>query len=203
MPYADPQKAKEAHKRWRDANRDKTRAWSAAWNATDEGKAKKAEWYRDNADVTKARASEWSSSNPERRAEIVRGSRAKNPDVYREINRRYREANPDRRQECFRNWCKDNPDKIRALKQKRRALQKGAEGFFTAEDIASIVERQGGKCAYCQKTRKLTVDHIIPLSKGGANWPDNICMACGSCNSKKKDRDLAEFVESLELLEAA
>lgn len=49
------------------------------------------------------------------------------------------------------------------------------------------------KCAYCGKSAD-TVDHIIPLAKGGNNELDNLVAACQSCNSRKKDRDLADFL---------
>ena len=35
-----------------------------------------------------------------------------------------------------------------------------------------------------------TRDHVIPISKGGNNTKENIVPACGSCNSKKKDKIL-------------
>lgn len=33
-----------------------------------------------------------------------------------------------------------------------------------------------------------TIDHIIPKSKGGTDDPENLRLACGSCNAAKKDR---------------
>jgi 5-methylcytosine-specific restriction endonuclease McrA len=32
------------------------------------------------------------------------------------------------------------------------------------------------------------VDHVIPLSRGGSNWPTNLVCACGQCNSRKCDK---------------
>lgn len=52
-------------------------------------------------------------------------------------------------------------------------------------------------CHYCgaklTKTTR-TIDHVVPLSKGGAHTISNIVPACRGCNSKKNDRDLAEFI---------
>lgn len=44
------------------------------------------------------------------------------------------------------------------------------------------------KCAMCGETDPLTVDHIIPLDKGGANTPDNLQILCRSCNNRKGTR---------------
>lgn len=51
-----------------------------------------------------------------------------------------------------------------------------------------IIRDIGGLCAICKTTEKLTVDHIIPLSKGGSNDLNNLQILCKSCNSKKGDR---------------
>lgn len=43
-------------------------------------------------------------------------------------------------------------------------------------------------CAECGTSGDLTGDHIVPLSKGGANTPSNIQVLCRRCNSRKKAR---------------
>ena len=52
----------------------------------------------------------------------------------------------------------------------------------------SIHVRDGHKCAYCGSTRHLTIDHIIPTSRGGLNTWDNLVCCCYSCNIKKSNR---------------
>jgi 5-methylcytosine-specific restriction endonuclease McrA len=39
----------------------------------------------------------------------------------------------------------------------------------------------------------LTIDHVIPRSKGGTHTWDNVVIACATCNSKKGDRFLHEI----------
>jgi len=52
-------------------------------------------------------------------------------------------------------------------------------------------------CWYCGKKvenpKELTVDHIIPRSKGGDNSMDNIFLVCKTCNSSKRDMDVMEW----------
>lgn len=52
------------------------------------------------------------------------------------------------------------------------------------------------KCAYCGKDA-VTVDHIVPRSKGGADCPENAVPCCNSCNSTKSNKDLADFLNDL------
>jgi hypothetical protein len=40
-------------------------------------------------------------------------------------------------------------------------------------------------CVFCKTEKKITIDHIIPLSKGGTNDLSNLQFLCHSCNSKK------------------
>jgi 5-methylcytosine-specific restriction endonuclease McrA len=49
-------------------------------------------------------------------------------------------------------------------------------------------------CYYCGSTSKLTVDHLIPRIKGGADESDNLIWACRSCNSSKRDRDMLRWM---------
>ena len=49
------------------------------------------------------------------------------------------------------------------------------------------------RCIYCGSMERLTVDHMIPTSRGGPDHPDNAVMVCSHCNSSKGDRRLYEF----------
>jgi 5-methylcytosine-specific restriction endonuclease McrA len=53
----------------------------------------------------------------------------------------------------------------------------------------NILVRDGFKCAYCGIGKeRLTVDHIIPKSRGGRTTFENCVSSCKSCNNKKGDR---------------
>jgi 5-methylcytosine-specific restriction endonuclease McrA len=50
----------------------------------------------------------------------------------------------------------------------------------------NLHKRDGHKCQYCgKKNVELTVDHIIPKSRGGGDTWENLVSACVSCNNKK------------------
>lgn len=54
----------------------------------------------------------------------------------------------------------------------------------------NIFKRDGGKCQYCGTNRDLTLDHVIPRSKGGKSSWTNLVTACKKCNSLKGDYPL-------------
>ena len=60
--------------------------------------------------------------------------------------------------------------------------------------------RQEGICAGCRVAfpfRNMTIDHIVPQSKGGTDHIDNLQLLCGACNSLKGNRDQARFLADL------
>lgn len=81
-------------------------------------------------------------------------------------------------------------------KERRRARKLDA----FVEDVirVEIFERDGWRCQICRRKvdrnkvfphpRSPTIDHIIPLAKGGTHEPRNVQTACFLCNSRKGDR---------------
>ena len=51
----------------------------------------------------------------------------------------------------------------------------------------AVFARDGWTCQYCGARSNLTVDHVIPRSKGGGSTWDNIVASCAPCNRRKGD----------------
>lgn len=49
----------------------------------------------------------------------------------------------------------------------------------------AVSARDGGRCRKCGSSVKLHFDHVIPVSRGGANTVANIQLLCGACNRAK------------------
>jgi 5-methylcytosine-specific restriction endonuclease McrA len=54
----------------------------------------------------------------------------------------------------------------------------------------AVFARDKHRCQYCGSARHLTVDHVVPRSRGGADTWDNLVTSCAPCNRKKADRPL-------------
>ena len=70
-------------------------------------------------------------------------------------------------------------------------MKRCAIGSHTFGEWQLLKKQHGYRCPYCGKKEpeiKLTQDHIIPLSKGGSDFIENIQPLCRSCNCKKYNK---------------
>ncbi len=148
-------------------------------------------------------------ARPERREARrlrIRAARAADPEKYREENARWRRDHPDvakrwdaehpgRRAEYSAAYCKRYPEKRAALTRARRATIAGVDSEeFSLDDV---IARDGTLCAICgqdvdvslrgRRPAAPSLDHVIPLSKGGPHVLANAQLAHMGCNSRKGD----------------
>jgi 5-methylcytosine-specific restriction endonuclease McrA len=91
------------------------------------------------------------------------------------------------------------------MHHRRRARKAKATGTHTADDILAQYERQSGACYWCDAEvgQDYHVDHVVPLSKGGSDGPDNLVIACPTCNLRKGAKMPDEFVKDLAVAQVA
>ena len=79
----------------------------------------------------------------------------------------------------------NNEKKIKELisKEPRSIAQK----FIGKKNIRNFIIKRDKKCLCCGSENNLSIDHIIPINKGGENKLGNLQTLCKSCNSKKSD----------------
>ncbi len=108
-----------------------------------------------------------------------------------ELSVRQREYYQSYRKEYLRT----HPDIARSSAHNRRAHKLHNGGKHTEADIRQQYENQKGKCYYCKAKvgKKYHVDHVIPLSKGGSNTPENLVIACPACNVRKSNKIITLF----------
>lgn len=159
-------------------------------------------------DCTSRRSKEWRRRNPDKVVAINRRNYDRERRV--EYNRRWIAANPEIKREQCRRWRANNPEKVRLSHLRyyaenkqaafdrylvRRARKAGAAGACSREQLSARWNYYGGRCWICGAVAG-EVDHVIPLSCGGSNWPANLRPACGFCNRSKGTRDWREFISS-------
>lgn len=144
-----------------------------------------------------AAARRWRGRNPQRVRVVT--------DVDRDRSRKWKAANAERVREYRRQLYFDrqkaentakvmeyrrlNPGKHAEIENRRRA--RFLESFVEAVDPAEVRTRVSGMCGICNGFVAITdqsLDHIIPLSKGGTHEYANIQLAHRICNSRKGAR---------------
>lgn len=88
------------------------------------------------------------------------------------------------------------------LKQIYRIQKRNQFQAQRAQIAPGVLERDHYQCQYCGAREHLTLDHIVPISKGGhPTDPANLIVACQSCNSRKRDRLPSEAEMAFQLRE--
>ena len=131
-----------------------------------------------------------------------------------EYNKKWHEINREAVIARHKEYHEANREKVATRKQKYREANREMDAVYyhrrrarlaaaAVEDFdeQEVWERDGRVCVYCGSTEDLTLDHIVPLSKGGAHSPDNLCIACRSCNSSKGAKRLIGWLAANDKLD--
>lgn len=90
---------------------------------------------------------------------------------------------------------------LRSAFDHKRRMQEQSVNAVTAQDIEVQLGRQKNKCYWChKKLDKYHVDHVVPLSRDGSNSPENIVIACPTCNMRRRNKLPHEWSEGGRLL---
>lgn len=123
--------------------------------------------------------------------------RARYKDNKERINQECREFYAKNREKCLaasKVWAEKNKDKIRLHSQNRRVRESSQRGRIPKDYWQFMISVYGDKCMNpsCQypqtKNNYLTLDHVVPLIKGGLHDISNFQILCKSCNSSKSDK---------------
>lgn len=63
--------------------------------------------------------------------------------------------------------------------------------------LDELFARDGSVCLWCGRSvwrRDLTVEHLLPRSRGGRGAPENLAIACRTCNRRRRSRSVAAYV---------
>jgi 5-methylcytosine-specific restriction endonuclease McrA len=141
------------------------------------------QWIKINRDKERARLAKWRADNREK--ERARGVI-------------YHAKNPGKSTARMAKWRAENIDRAREAIRYYRTRKRNA--FVASVDFDEIYKRDKGLCRICGNPvdrMKATLDHIVPLARGGTHEPINVQIAHGKCNSSKGTKLMHQLTRQL------
>jgi hypothetical protein len=154
----------------------------------------KAKWYRAN----KERCLESQKKARVRNPEIHRANNLKWYHAHREQVTEYQRSNRAKINRALKRWRLTNPEKFQAIQKRSRkanwpkhlaraAARRARKRLLTVGDLTDLAMVYA-RCRELRKWFDVSVDHIIPLAKGGTHEANNLQIIYCSENSLKQDK---------------
>ncbi len=173
---------RETQKAWRELNAERLREYREEHR--EEIALMRKRWYEDNREHSREYFKAWCAANFER---------------YKQAQANWCAANPN----YAREWRKAHPDSHRAAQYRRRAQM--FDGDYEPVDLAQVWEKSNSLCFLCTTPMDRSysfphpafpsLEHIIPLSRGGTHTLENLTYTHLKCNLTKQ----AKLIEELAL----
>jgi 5-methylcytosine-specific restriction endonuclease McrA len=202
-----------------EEKRKRHREADARWRAKNPERAKQSDseksrrYYAKNIEQRRADARQWSAENPEkkkaawakwyaanREQQVARAVKRnkENPEKSRAAIKRWEATHPDKMKEIKTRWGRNHPEQILASVHVRNVRIRGGitEKFLASE----IFDRDDWICRICHRSigrhyrfpdgLSASLDHVIPISKGGDHTRANVQSTHLRCNMRKGNREM-------------
>lgn len=159
-------------------------------------------YYWENREKDLENSRQWREKNKERKAEMDKRYYEANKEKIAQYKKQWADENREHINKRNRIKYKENPGyraSVKASYHKRESLKKEVLATLTSEEWIECQdyfrdEEGNTRCAYCNKiTKSATIEHFIPISKGGILTKENVLPVCLSCNTSKQDTDFFEW----------
>lgn len=185
MPFKNQKAEKAYHKKYRETHREEFKKYGNKYWHSPKGQETRKEYLKLNPWVSK--------------------------EHYKIAKKKWHDKNKSRRYKEYKVWALKNKEKIAEKNRIQWLKRKHLGGKPKTEVIRKVYEKNIKKhgsltCYLCLikiKFKSDSIDHKVPISKGGTHAISNLGVACISCNIGKKDRSVKHFKRYLRVLRNA
>lgn len=169
-----------------ECSREKSKKWIS--KHPEQHRENTKTWYANHPEKIVEKNKKYREKYPDKVRERLKEWHNKNKTYANEVSRRWYHNN--REYACLqsRTWAKENVERTRQRNRVRLSRKKFADGIITAQEERELFEKYNYTCINpnCPDTSQpITLDHIVPLARGGTNTIENAQPLCRSCNSSK------------------
>jgi len=107
----------------------------------------------------------------------------------------YRQINKKRIAQVSHKYHVSNRERARDASHRRRSIKMNNGSFKIYKK--ELFKIYNSPCFYCGSLNKITIDHIVPISRGGTHSIGNLVAACAFCNGSKSSKFLVEWKRDL------
>lgn len=147
-------------------------------------------WRDANPEKFQSSQEEWKEKNRDKLIGYSRSYRLADPEKYRQNCRNWRAANREKSRQAASQWTKNNPIRNAIKTARRKARIYESEGTYTEAEWLELCARYDNRCLCCKEQKPLTVDHVVPVTRGGRNDVSNLQPLCQECNSRKGQKTI-------------
>ncbi len=160
-------------------------------------------WNATHKEHNKAYRKTYWAANPERLAQVRKNYRRLHQKELRKSYAKWYAANREEQLKSRRKYYANHRAEYRRHKLKRKHAEKLNRGRSYAVWERELRSKRTFVCYWCGERKPiclLHIDHVIPVSKGGADCISNVVPSCAHCNIAKHDKDLKIWAARVQML---
>jgi len=165
-------------------------------------RAGKNKWAKENAESIAEKHHSYYIENKERLQARMKRRRELDPEKIRKEKQTEYRRHRGQYLANVRRWQSENKEKVREYKRRSKLLRRAVQAIaLSIQSLESMYRAQYGRCYYCgiemnnitNDPKMRTLEHIIPIARGGKHHLGNVAWVCLHCNTSKGAKTLEEY----------